>query len=88
MRTRRAIEEFIDAQGNNRLEEGFLEMELGAEYNASGTSLTASRPARGPDAEAYDRGINGFQFESDGDQWWIVTLLWHEDDPIPECYQD
>lgn len=91
VRTTRTVEEFIEALGTDPLEEAFSEVELGAEQQRFGDIahvFSAYQQRRGPDAEAYDRGINSFQLWSDGDRWWIAALMWHEDGPIPERYQD
>jgi hypothetical protein len=49
--------------------------------------MTCSKSAEGP--EPVDQGINSFQLWHDGDRWWIVNLMWHEeweDASIPERY--
>lgn len=91
VRPTRTVEEFIEVLGTEPLEEGFSEVELGAENQRFGDIahlFSAYDQRRGPDAEAYDRGINSFQLWSDGDRWWIVTLMRHEDGPLPERYRD
>jgi hypothetical protein len=76
------------------IELGFVEREIHAETERFGdiahvfSTYETIHTVKGP--EPVDRGINSFQLWHDGDRWWIVSLLWHEereDAPIPERYQ-
>ena len=43
------------------------------------------------DAEPFMRGVNAFQLVHDGERWWIVSLVWHqegEDTPLPGDLSD
>jgi hypothetical protein len=90
------VEEFVKQnkpQVQQMIELGFVEREIHAETERFGdiahvfSTYESIHTAKGP--EPVDRGINSFQLWYDGDRWWIMSLLWHEereDAPIPERY--
>jgi hypothetical protein len=91
------VEEFVK-QNKPRvqqlIEDGFVEREVHAETERFGdiahvfSTYEAIHTAKGP--EPVDRGINSFQLWYDGNRWWIMSLMYHEereDMPIPERYQ-
>jgi hypothetical protein len=91
-----AVEEWVKSsksQMQQRLEAGYLEREVHTVTERFGdiahvfSTYEAIRTAKGP--EPVDRGINSFQLWHDGDRWWIMSLMWHEeweDAPLPERY--
>jgi hypothetical protein len=91
-----AVEEWVKSsksQMQQRLDAGYLEREVHAETERFGdiahvfSTYESVHTAEGP--EPVDRGINSFQLWHDGDRWWIVNLMWHEeweDASIPERY--
>jgi hypothetical protein len=92
-----AVEDYVTfgkRQVQQVIEQGFVEREIHAETERFGdiahvfSTYETIHTAKG--SEPVDRGINTFQLWYDGDRWWIVSLMWHEereDAPLPERYQ-
>ena len=91
------VEEFVKRNTprvQQLIELGFVEREIHAETERFGdiahvfSTYESILTAEG--SEPVDRGINSFQLWHDGDRWWIVNIMWHEereDMSIPERYQ-
>ena len=91
-----AVDDYVKwakGQTQQMIEEGFVEREIHAETERFGdivhvfSTYESIHTAKGP--EPVERGINSFQLWYDGDRWWIMSLLYHEereDAPIPERY--
>ncbi len=60
------------------------------EYDHIAQVFSTFESRRALAAEPYARGINSFQLVSDGERWWIASILWDherpEENPIPEEY--
>jgi len=72
---------------------GFVERELfrRTEVYSSIAHVFSSYEGRilDSDGDVIERGINSFQLRHDGTRWWILSLLWTEEDdnrPIPPAY--
>ncbi|MGB1017132.1 MAG: hypothetical protein ACPG4T_23550 [Nannocystaceae bacterium] len=72
---------------------GFVERELFRRTEVYGgiAHVFSSYEGRTLDSEGevIERGINSFQLRHDGNRWWILSLLWTEEDdarPIPPAY--
>lgn len=85
------VEEYITKIGPLLEQQGFFEKEAGRLTDAWGNiaqvfSAYESRHTA-EDPKPFQRGINSFQMINDGKRWWIVTVLWQNEDeknPLPE----
>jgi hypothetical protein len=87
------IEEYIKQSGPFLEERGFFEKEVARRVEQYGNIAhvfsTYESRQKADDAKPFMRGINSFQLWNDGKRWWVITILWHTEDPstpIPAKY--
>lgn len=87
-----ALEEYITRVGPLLEEQGFFEKETGKRRTEAWGNIAQSFSAyesrhKIDDPKPFQRGINSFQLINDGKRWWIVAVLWQNEDeknPLPE----
>jgi hypothetical protein len=86
-------EDYAQNSGPYLEETGFFEVEVGRVTEEFGqiAHLFSSYESRRTleDEEPFARGINSFQLFSDGQRWWVVSIMWDSErptNPIPERY--
>jgi hypothetical protein len=86
-----AVDEYIKRVFPLLEKDGFFEKEVGRRTEAwkniaQAYSAYESR-RKADDPKPFMRGINSFQLINDGQRWWIVTVMWQNEDeknPLPE----
>ena len=82
-------QEFADAGDEFMVKQGFTERELAHQTHRFGNVATVLSSYEGKAAstgKVVTRGVNIFQLYFDGKRWWILSIVWDEeqpDNPIP-----
>ncbi len=87
-----ALEEYITRVGTLLEEQGFFEKEIGKRRTEMWGNIAQSFSAyesrhKLDDPKPFQRGINSFQLINDGTRWWIISVLWQNEDdktPLPD----
>lgn len=85
------LEEYITRIGPLLEEQGFFEKEFGKRRTEVWGNIAQSFSAyesrhKAEDPKPFQRGINSFQLINDGKRWWIISVLWQNEDektPMP-----
>ena len=88
-----SVEDYIKLGGPMIEKQGFSEREIARKADQFGNIVqvfsTYESRVLASDPKPFARGINSFQLWNDGTRWWIVTILWQEEDPsnpLPSQY--
>jgi hypothetical protein len=87
------VEEYVVAADPFLKRDGFWEREIARRVerygNVAHVFSTYESRVKSPDAPPFSRGINSIQLVTNGERWWVVTILWDFDrpgNPIPPEY--
>lgn len=88
-----AVQDFIDFAAPFFRANGFYEREIGRRVEQFGHIVqvfSTYAAFSGPDDNGpLGRGINSIQLWSDGERWWVVSMLWDDErpgNPLPPDY--
>ena len=77
-------QEFVDEADESTVKEGFTERELGHKIERYGNVATVLSSYEGKNAstgKVVTRGVNIFQLYFDGKRWWILSMVWDQENP-------
>ena len=87
------VEEYIVAADPFLKRDGFWEREIARRVerygNVAHVFSTYESRVKSPETPPFSRGINSIQLVTNGERWWVVTILWDFDrpgNPIPAQY--
>jgi hypothetical protein len=87
------VEEYIVVGDPFLKRDGFWEREIARRVeqygNVAHVFSTYESRVKSPDTQPFSRGINSIQLVTNGERWWVVTILWDFDrpgNPIPAQY--
>jgi len=77
-------QEFVDVADESTVKEGFTERELGHKIERYGNVATVLSSYEGKNestGKVVTRGVNIFQLYFDGKRWWILSMVWDQENP-------
>ena len=80
------VEEYIASRTPFFAANDFYEVEIARRADRFGNIAQVWSQYEGrrtPDGEPFVRGVNAIQLFHDGDRWWIVSMLWDNERPLP-----
>jgi hypothetical protein len=87
------VEQYIVAADPLLKRDGFWERELARRVerygNVAHVFSTYDSRVKSADSPPFSRGINSIQLVTNGERWWVVTILWDFErpgNPIPQAY--
>ncbi len=87
------VEEYVVAADPFLKRDGFWEREIARRVerygNVTHVFSTYESRVNTPDSPPFSRGINSIQLVTNGERWWVVTILWDFErpgNPIPAEY--
>ena len=87
------VEEYVAAADPFLKRDGFWEREIARRIerygNVTHVFSTYESRVNTPDSPPFSRGINSIQLVTNGERWWVVTILWDFErpgNPIPAEY--
>ena len=87
------VEEYIVVGDPFLKRDGFWEREIARRVerygNVAHVFSTYESRVKSPDTQPFSRGINSIQLVTNGERWWVVTILWDFERPgnsIPAQY--
>ena len=87
------VEEYVVVGDPFLKRDGFWEREIARRVerygNVAHVFSTYESRVKSPDTQPFSRGINSIQLVTNGERWWVVTILWDFDrpgNPIPPQY--
>lgn len=87
------VEEYVVAADPFLKRDGFWEREIASRVerygNVTHVFSTYESRVNTPDSPPFSRGINSIQLVTNGERWWVVTILWDFErpgNPIPAEY--
>lgn len=88
-----SVEEYVAAADPFLKRDGFWEREIARRIerygNVAHVFSTYESRVKSADSPPFSRGINSIQLVTNGERWWVVTILWDFDrpgNPIPSEY--
>lgn len=88
-----SVEEYVVAADPFLKRDGFWEREIARRVerygNVAHVFSTYESRVKTADSPPFSRGINSIQLVTNGERWWVVTILWDFDrpgNPIPSQY--
>lgn len=88
-----SVEEYVTGAGPMLMRDGFWEREIANRVerygNVAHVFSTYESRRTSPDSAPFSRGINSIQLITNGERWWVVTILWDFErpgNPIPQQY--
>jgi hypothetical protein len=88
-----SVEEYVVAADPFLKRDGFWEREIARRIerygNVAHVFSTYESRVKSADSPPFSRGINSIQLVTNGERWWVVTILWDFDrpgNPIPSEY--
>ena len=88
-----SVEEYVVAADPFLKRDGFWEREIARRVerygNVAHVFSTYESRVKSADSPPFSRGINSIQLVTNGERWWVVTILWDFDrpgNPIPSEY--
>ena len=87
------VEEYVVVADPFLKRDGFWERQIARRVerygNVAHVFSTYESRVKSPDTQPFSRGINSIQLVTNGERWWVVTILWDFDrpgNPIPAQY--
>ena len=87
------VEEYVDSADPFLKRDGFWEREIARRVerygNVAHVFSTYESRVNTPASQPFSRGINSIQVVTNGERWWVVTILWDFEragNPIPREY--
>ena len=87
------VEEYVSSADGFLKRDGFWEREIARRVerygNVAHVFSTYESRVKSADSAPFSRGINSIQLVTDGQRWWVVTILWDFErpgNPIPREY--
>ena len=88
-----SVEEYVTGADPMLKRDGFWEREIANRVerygNVAHVFSTYESRRTSPDSAPFSRGINSIQLITNGERWWVVTILWDFErpgNPIPQQY--